>query len=223
METNLDQIKEEIKGTNENVEVKSVNILFLDISSSCTGYTIANVNFENKSANFKAAGCLWLPDKWTHQEKYCYMSDAITNYFWVVEKIDYIVVEQYSVNPNKMTGVNVVSEMQGAIKSAAWQNGVKVASILPQTWRSVLKIKGLPKGEDKGKDYKGPTKARVLERLNVPETVVSNITKSDRQTPSDVYDSLAIGMAWLEKLGITKQTYSNIEFNTHVGVVNEQV
>jgi hypothetical protein len=144
------------------------------------------------------------------------MFSVVSNYFWVVEQIDYIVVEQYSVNPKKLMGVNVVSEMQGTIKCAAWENGVKVTSILPQTWRSILKIKKSEKGE-----FKIPTKDKILERIAVPEKVVSNITKGERQTPSDLYDSLAIAMAWLEKLGITKQSYSNIKFNSHIGVIGE--
>ena len=217
MENSLEDIKKELQGKPDNeVKVNDVNILFLDISSSCTGYTIANVNFENKTANFKSTGCLWLPDTWTHQEKYSYMFSVVSNYFWVVEQIDYIVVEQYSVNPKKLMGVNVVSEMQGTIKCAAWENGVKVTSILPQTWRSILKIKKSEKGE-----FKSTTKAKVLERIDVPEKVTSNITKGERQTPSDLYDSLAIGMAWLEKLGIVKQFYKDIKFNSHIGVIGE--
>lgn len=212
---NLEDLKKEIKGEEDAVRVDTVNILFLDISSSCTGYSIANVDFVGKKATFKSAGCLWLDNDWTHQEKYSYMFNAILTYFWIVESIDYIVVEQYSVNPNKMMGVNVVSEMQGAIKTAAWENGVKVASILPQTWRSLLGIKPIgPKGK---KDYKTPTKDKILEYVKVPEEVMSNITKNNRQTPSDVYDAMAIGIAWLKKFGLSRLDFSAIKFNTHIG------
>ena len=103
----LQSIKQEI-GVSKDVKVENVNILFLDISSTCTGYAIANVNFENNTANVSKAGCLWLDKDWTHQEKYLYMFECLQNYFWIVEGIDYIVVEQYTVNPSKMMGVNVV-------------------------------------------------------------------------------------------------------------------
>lgn len=195
-------------------KVDSVNILFLDISSACTGYSIAKVNWTNKSVDFIGAGAIWLNPDWCHQEKYCYMHNAITNYFWVSEAIDYIVVEQYSVNPKKMMGINVVSEMQGAIKAAAWENGVKVVSILPQTWRSILKIK-----KNADKDFKEPTKTEILNRVKVPDKVTSNITGSDRQTPYDVYDALAIGIAWLVKHGFdeTKHKFDKIRFDRHIG------
>lgn len=212
--SDLVSIKQEIQGK-EDIRIESVNILFLDISSTCTGYAIMNVNFETKRANLVKAGAVWLNPDWSHQEKYHYMYHAISSYFWVVEKIDHIVVEQYSVNPMKMMGVNVVSEMQGSIKAAAWENGVKVNSILPQTWRSVLKIKKI------GKDFKGPTKTKVLEYVSVPEESVSNITKSTRKTPSDLYDAIAIGIAWLNKYGISNITFKNTEFNTHVSVMGE--
>lgn len=215
--TELDEIKKEIKGE-EGVKIEEVNVLFLDISSSCTGYAIARVNFTNKTANFKKSGCLWLNPDWSHQEKYSYMFNAIINFFWIVEAVDYIVVEQYSVNPKKMMGINVVSEMQGAIKTAAWENGVKVSSILPQTWRAALGIKKI-KDSKGNSDYKEPTKQYVLQHVQVPEMVKSNITNNDRQTPSDLYDAIAVGMGWLTKLGFKAITFNNMEINPHIGAV----
>jgi hypothetical protein len=194
--------------------IEAINVLFLDISSACTGYSIASVNFTTKKIEFTKAGAIWLSPDWSHQEKYSYMYSVISNYFWVGEAIDYIVVEQYSVNPKKMSGVNVVSEMQGAIKAAAWENGVKVSSILPQTWRSKLQIKKNSEG-----DFKLPTKNKVLSYTQVPEESISNITRASRQTPSDLYDAIAIGIAWLIKLGFndTQMKFSNIKFNDHIG------
>lgn len=216
----LQRIKEEIGGE----KVTDVNVLFLDISSTCTGYAIATVDFINKKANVTKAGCLWFGNDWGHQERYLYMFEALQNYFWIVEHVDYIIVEQYSVNPKKLMGINVVSEMQGAIKAGAWSNGVKVDSILPQSWRSVLKIKPTLGKNGAGKtirDFKGPTKDRVLERVAVPEEVLSNISGEARKTPSDVYDALAIGLAWLERFGIKTITSSNVKFNGHIGVLNK--
>ncbi len=207
----LESLKKDV-GTDKVIE--AINILFLDISSACNGYCIANVNFTSKKVQFIKAGAIWLNPDWSHQEKYNYMYHVVCNYFWVVEAIDYIVVEQYSVNPKKAMGVNVVSEMQGSIKAAAWENGVKVTSILPQTWRSQLKIK---KNEDK--DFKEPTKQYMLTRVTIPEESVSNITGQARKTPSDLYDAMGIAMGWLTKLGFdnTKIVFTDMKFNDHIG------
>jgi Holliday junction resolvasome RuvABC endonuclease subunit len=207
----LDSLKKEIA---PDKVIEAINILFLDISSACTGYSIANVNFTGKQVKFTKSGAIWLNPNWSHQEKYSYMFGVICNYFWVGEAIDYIVVEQYSVNPKKMMGINVVSEMQGAIKAAAWENGVKVTSVLPQTWRKHLQIKRNSEG-----DFKQPTKDKVLTYVKVPEESISNITGSSRTTPTDLYDALAIGIAWLIKLGFddTKMKFDDMKFNDHIG------
>lgn len=196
-------------------KVEGVNILFLDVSSTCTGYAIHNVNFLKKEAKMVKYGALWLDQNWKHEEKYVYMYNALVNYFWIVEQIDYIVVEQYSINPKKLMGIHVVPEMIGVIKCAAMENGVKVASILPQSWRATLKIK-----RENG-DWKEPTKKKILEYLDVPETSISNITRNTRNTPNDVYDAVAISIAWLYRLGISFVKFDNAAFNSHIGIINE--
>lgn len=223
MEDKLSSI-EDLKQELGTKVLEHINVLFLDISSSCTGYSVAKINFGNKNVEWKTSGVLWLDGKWSHQEKYSYMFHAIVDYFWIVEAVDYIVVEQYSVNPKKMMGVNVVSEMQGSIKVAAQENNVKVSSILPQQWRSILKIKAdvkrdLITNKIIEKDYKEPTKKKVCSYVSVPEESVSNITGVTRQTPSDLYDVLAIGIAWLMKLGFPedKMKFDKLKFNTHIG------
>ena len=218
MSEELEAIKKELG--NGEIKVEDVNILFLDISSSCTGYAVARINFVNKTANFSSVGCLWLDPEWSHQEKYSYMYDAISGYFWIVEQVDHILVESYSVNPKRMSGVNVVSEMQGSIKAAAWSNGVKVNSIAPQSWRSQL---GLKKTKDaKGNtDWKTPTRDYVNKLVKIPDEVLSNITGNLRQTPSDIFDAIGVGLGWLKKFGITKVAFKDIEVNKHVGHINE--
>jgi hypothetical protein len=208
----IDSLQQELKEKHINIE--NVNILFLDISSACTGYSIINLDFKGKRAKLTKAGALWLDPKWSHQEKYSYMFHVVATYFWIVEQIDYIVVEQYSVNPAKLMGINVVSEMQGAIKAAAWENGVKVVSILPQTWRSILKIKAVKTG--KTRDYKTPTKNYIDSIATIPQEVISNITNSVRKTPSDLYDAIAISLAWTQRLGFRIDT-SDIKINEHIG------
>lgn len=194
--------------------LNGITVLVLDISSACTGYSIIHLDFLHKKAKLTKAGAIWFGADWEHPEKYNYMANAITNYFWVAEQVDYIVYEAYSINPKKMTGVSVVPEMVGAIKSAAWENSVKVSSILPQTWRSILQIKKTPE-----KDFKQPTKDKVLTIAQVPEEVNSNITKQPRKTPSDLYDSIAIAWAWSKKLGFSDLDCKDSKYQTHVGVM----
>jgi hypothetical protein len=192
--------------------IRDINILFLDVSSTCTGYSIINLNFHSKEAKLTKAGAIWFDPNWSHADKYSYMFHALVTYFWIVEKIDYIVVEQYSINPKKMAGVHVVPEMMGVIKVAANENGVKVDSILPQSWRKLL---GIKKEND---DWKLPTKNKVLETVpNIPEESISNITNNTRRTPFDLYDAIAIGLAWVGKVGFTRVSASQVKFNQHVG------
>src|SRR5690606_14747828 len=101
------------------VKLGDCNILFLDVSSSCTGFTIAKVDFINKKAEIIKAGPIWLDTHWEHAKKYDYLYNLVQNYFEVVEHIDFIVVEQYSINTSKMSGVLVSPEAHGAIKAAA--------------------------------------------------------------------------------------------------------
>lgn len=212
------------KKLDENaIKIDNVNIMFLDVSSTCVGYSIASVNFKTKHVNFTDSGCIWFHGKWKHQVKYNYMFNAIVNYFWIVKKIDHIIVEQYRINPKKMMGVEVVIEMQGVIKCAAEENGVNVTSMPIQTWRSVLGVKPDITFNDSGKkikDYKKPTKKIVEKYIKIPEKVISNISSTERKTPSDLYDALAIGIGWLEKNNFKKPTFNKMKINSHIGGFN---
>lgn len=213
----IDDLKNDIK---DGQLITSINVLFLDVSSSCVGYSIFNLDFTSKRSVLKKAGCLWLDQNWEHAEKYSYMFNALTNYFWTVEQIDYIVVEQYSINPKKMVGVAVVPEMMGVVKCAANENGVKVSSILPQSWRALLGIKADVTVNAKGKkerDFKAPAKRYVDALFTVPAQVVSNITHNQRQTPSDLYDAVCVGLAWTKKIGFASTDVSNVKINDHIG------
>jgi Holliday junction resolvasome RuvABC endonuclease subunit len=203
---NLEELKEVIP----EVQLGNSKILFLDVSSSCTGFTVASVDFINKKAEVLKAGAIWLDDHWEHARKYDYLYSIVQTYFEVVEQIDHIVVEQYSVNPKKMTGVLVSPEVHGCIKAAAFSNGVKVSSILPQSWRSSLGIKAIgPKGK---RDYKTPTKDYINTLCIIPQKIISNISEKERQTPSDLYDSLGITLGWLCKFNIKAVDFSTIKF-----------
>lgn len=216
--SNLEDLKGELQ--REGQVVEAINVLFLDVSSSCVGYSICSLNFSNKQAKMTKAGCLWLDPNSSHPDKYSYMFHTIVNYFWIVEQIDYIVVEQYSINPKKMVGVAVVPEMMGVIKCAGNENGIKVSSILPQSWRSILGIKPNVTLNAKGKkerEYKQPTKEYVEKLVTIPNQVKSNITHNYRNTPSDLYDAVAIGLAWTEKIGFKSVDTTEVGINTHMG------
>lgn len=216
--TTLDEVKGDISKAGQ--KVTTVNVLFLDVSSTCTGYSIMSVDFENKSASIKEAGALWLNNKkWTDQERYGYVFHVICDFFWIVKGIDYIVTEQYSINPKKMVGVQVLPELSGVLKAAAEENGVQVSSILPQTWRAQLGIKPVLGTNTKGKttrDYKTPVKDYIENIYQVPTKCISNITEKERATPSDLYDAMAIGLGWCEKFGL-KAKPGPVKYNDHIG------
>lgn len=218
----IEEAKRE-KGIPE-VLLNKINVLFLDVSSTCTGYTIASFDISNKKdpVTITKSGVLWFDDEWDHPTKYSYIFNAILTYFEVVENIDLIIHEQYSVNKDAMNGVMVVPEMIGAIKVAAKENGVKIDSILPQTWRSQVGVKPvvtLTSAGKKKRDYKAPCKELMKELFkNIPDTVISNITNKKRATPSDLYDSMGVALGWLKKNGYTNLVYDKCEYNSHIGV-----
>lgn len=222
----LEVVKEQIESARKEhtsipeVTVNTVNLLFLDVSSTCTGYFIVNLDISKVGSKVKAAkaGAFWFDNKWDHQDKYSYLFHAILTYFEVVENVDYIVHEAYSINKKKMQGALVTPEMIGALKVAAKENGVKVDSILPQTWRSQLGIKPIiSKGS---RDYKTPTIEAVKKLVDIPDKTVSNITKKERATPNDLADAIGVGLGWLKKQGFTNISFEECEFNTHLGIID---
>ena len=221
---NIETIKDGILAAKKakdipEIKINEVNVLFLDISSNCTGYAIAKFNIGSRSetVTITKCGCLWFGSDWDHQEKYSYMYNAILTYFELVESIDFIVHEQYAVNKDRMSGVMVIPEMIGAIKVAAKENGVRVDSFTPQSWRSQIGLKPI-KTEDGKKDFKTPCK-EIMNSLfgSIPQYVVSNITNNNRTTPSDLYDALGLCLGWLKKHGYNNIDYSKLQFNTHIG------
>lgn len=209
---------EEIEAQIPTQKIEDVNILFLDVSSQCTGYCKVNINFRKKTALVVNAGALWFDPKWSHQEKYSYIFNAIMTYFEIVENIDHIVYEAYSMNIKKRQGLQVVPEMIGAIKVAAAENGIKVTSMPPQTWRSQLKIKPIMKGDKR--DYKTPTIDLISGFMDVPDKSISNITNNERSTPNDLYDALGLAFGWLTKYEFKAKHYG-CKFNTHIGALNQ--
>jgi len=217
----INTIQEQL--TENEIPLGDCTFLYLDVSSTCTGYVVTGLDFLKKKAYIKSAGVIWFNPKWTHQEKYHYLFSAIVNYFWIVENVDYIVHESYAINTNQKQGIMVVPEMIGSVKVAAWENGVRVDDIPPQTWRSQLGIKPniiQKPGQKAKREYKLPTKIYVEKFMDVPETSISNITNKERKTPSDLYDAVGVCLGWLKKYGFKINKPRDYKFNNHIGIVD---
>ena len=208
--TSLEDLRKLIDSKGEKVKPE-INVLCLDISSSCTGYALCSISFETRTGALKEAGSLWLPDM-EQADKCNYMYNAFINYFNVLKRVDYVTLESYFANPNKGCGVLVTPEIVGALKASFSECGIKFSTMPPQSWRAALGIK-----KDANKKYKEPTKAKVLEFVKVPERIINNVTKKERQTSSDLYDAVALAIAWTRKIGIRQLDFSKVEFQGHVG------
>lgn len=197
------------------VNIKGVNLLFLDLSSSCTGYSLATVDFESKNAAFINSGVMWFSDDWSHQDKYHYVYNAIVNYFNVVGKVDYCIAEAYSINPNKVMGCLVGPEMHGAVQVALAEMGTKYSTIPPQTWRKQLGIK-----KDASGDFKKPTRDKIAQFVKLPDEIKSNITGNMRKTPNDLTDAIAVGLGALTKLGIRHFDFNSMQVQEPIELAN---
>lgn len=208
----------------KNNEVK---ILGLDVSSTCTGYAVLTCDFLTRKATVTSAGALWLSNNTDNALKYNYISKCLSEYFYILGYMDYLVHEQYSINMKKAQGIMVTPEMIGAIKATVAELGVSYESISPQSWRKELGIKAdiTEKNGKRERDYKGPTKEWVNNLTCVPDTIISNITGKERNTPSDVYDAIAVIFAWAQKLtGANDERFfrkvsidKKLEINPHLG------
>jgi hypothetical protein len=200
----------------EDISVNDVNILFLDLSSTCSGYTLVNVDFTKKTSKFINAGAIWFDDSWNHQDKYHYIFNAITSYFNIVGQIDYCVAESYHINPKRLMGCAVGPEMAGVVKVALAEIGVTFSDMTPQQWRKLVGVK--PTNINGKKDYKKPTQAVVNTFVQVPTEIPSNITGNMRTTPSDLFDSIALGIGWLKKFEINTMDFKGMQFQESINI-----
>lgn len=198
------------------IKVGNTNFLFLDLSSTCTGYTLVKIDFLQRKAKFLKAGAIWFAES-TQIEKCGYVYNMIVNYFNIIDKITFLVMEEYRINPKKLSGCLVSPELHGSVKAALNEVNVKMDYMPVSSWRKILNVK-----KNADKDFKQPTKEKVLTYVEVPESMLSNVTHNKRNTPSDVYDSLAISLAWLKKYGINSYDFTDIKYQEHVGVLNNK-
>lgn len=189
------------------------NILFLDISSSCTGYAIGRMDYRKKEAVILQAGVIWFGNDWDHGRKYNYLFNYVLNDAYVNGQIFEIVAEAYMVNKKRMMGTLVIPEATGAVKAACYEADPPIGfqHIYPQSWRSLLGIKKNTKYAGT-KAWKEPAKEFVDNKFPgaVPAQITSNITKKPRPTPYDIYDVICIACAYFKKYEIDKVDFKAV-------------
>lgn len=204
--------------------VDQTRILFLDPSSSCTGFAMVAVNSARKEAEIISAGPLWFGNDWDQGKKLRYLFSAIRNYFFILNQgVSEVVCEEYFFPRGgknaKITGSTVVPEMIGVACLAAADEdpALDFTKVSAQAWRNLIGVKadvsdhptevdgrtGKPK---KVKDFKTPVARFVKQHINVPDEFTSNITGNTRQTPDDVTDVLGMVIGVLKSRGYTKIT-----------------
>jgi hypothetical protein len=164
-------------------------ILFLDISSTCTGYAVAD------KGKIAGVGVKWFPKEWKTPEKCIEMS------FWVNtlcqnRNVEKIVYERYSFNMKNPNGALACPQIQGAVFAGSL-GSKQLEDITPQTWR---KHCGLKKA--KTENWKQVTEAHFRALYDIPEKIESNVTGNLRTTPSDYFDALGICIGWHKMKGL---------------------
>jgi len=176
--------------------------LFLDISSSCTGWVVAGMDSRTREITIYKAGVMWFGDDTPHGKKYNILSNFVLDTAYVAYHIQNVIAEGYMVNMNRVMGTLVIPEAQGSIKSACFETVPPLGfyNVYPQTWRAALSIKKDTKFTS-SKAWKEPTKKRVEELLGqkLPPKIRSNVTGKDRPIPYDIFDALGVALAWYMK------------------------
>ena len=161
-------------------------ILFLDISSTCTGIVVASK--EGKIVHHKI-DAMWFEKDEIMDQKCRRIYRTVIN-IDADFKLEQVVFERYSANMNRRSGMLVCPMLQGAVLAAIGKLEIKYDEITPQTWR---KNCGIKKGKGEGNNkWKIPTKEYFDKKMIIPEKIESNITGKLRQTPFDLYDALGI-------------------------------
>jgi hypothetical protein len=217
------------------VRIEKTSTLFLDLSSNCTGISLVEVDYNNKSAEVVCCGPLYFNEKYSLGKKLAFISNMIKNYFFILHNnFTEVVAEEYfhAVGPNvKVQGSMVVPKMLGVVQMCCGDEDPELSyqEVSASSWRGILGIKfdKIPVFDDNGnpildkrgnpkykRDYKTPVKKYIKERFDIPDEFISNVTGNKRQTSSDVYDSLGLACAVLSQRGIQKITFRK-NWETH--------
>lgn len=197
--------------------------LFLDMSSTCTGYVVARM--EGRKCYISRAGVMWFGSDWENGQKYHHVHQSIGE-FYAVNAVTDVIYESYHVNPNQVGNSLVVPEMIGAMKAACYDIfGMPLGTedISPTAWRGQMGIKAIkkPKLDKNGnptfkksrsgklmevveRDYKTPVINYVNDLFpgEIPATIRSNITGNMRSTPNDLYDAFGVCIGWHKRFGV---------------------
>lgn len=191
--------------------------LFLDLSSTCTGYVIAKM--EARKCIISRLGVMWFGANMENGEKYFRLQQAITCEFYVINAITDVIYESFHVNPKQVGNSLVVPEMIGAVKACLYDVSsmpLGVEDMSPTAWRGQIGLKPIktPKLDGKGNqektkrgqprfnnDFKVPI-VNYMDKMfdnQIPKTIKSNVTGNVRATPSDLYDALGLCVGWHKK------------------------
>lgn len=163
-------------------------ILFLDISSTCTGIVVASK--EGRTITHHKIDAMWFGTKETMEQKCRRIYRTVIN-LDEEYKLEKVVFERYSANMNRRSGMLVCPMLQGAVLAAVGKLELPYDEITPQTWRKNCGIKSR-KELGQSLQWKIPTKEYFDKKMTIPEMIESNITNKLRQVPFDLYDALGI-------------------------------
>lgn len=175
--------------------------LFLDISSSCTGYVLASE--EGKKVIIHEVGAFWFEKDADISQKCGHIFDFVFHKF-NVDNIDHVIYERYSFNTKNPNGALVCPQLQGAVLAACSTVGASVEDITPQTWR---KNCGLKRPRTEKRTWKEIVEAHFRGIYDIPEKMISNITGRERTVPSDYFDALGVCEGWYRGQGYKEFVY----------------
>lgn len=158
-------------------------ILFLDISSTCTGYCLAD------SGKIIKVGAYWFHKDDGIVQKARKLGEFVQDLI-DTHGVESVIYERFSFNMKNPNGSLSCPQLQGAV-FANTRGTFFVGDITPQTWR---KHCGLKKA--KTEDWKQVTEAHFRALYDIPEKIESNVTGNLRTTPSDYFDALGMCIGW---------------------------
>jgi hypothetical protein len=214
--------------------------LFLDISSTCTGFVISKM--EGRTCTITRMGVMWFPSDCPNGQKYYQLQQAIGE-FYSIDAITDIIYESFHVNPSQVGNSLVVPEMIGAVKAACYDifgMPIGIEDFSPTAWRGRLGVQPIktPKLDKNGKhihtakgtpqfdrDFKTPV-INYMDKLfnnKIPKMLKSNITGNMRSCPNDLYDALGICVGWNKKFGISEYIIAENAIQGHPDGLHPQI
>ena len=170
-----------------------MRLLSLDLSISSTGYSVYEVVEKN---SFKILTYGRIPTNkidFLFNGEYC--EDKRTNYIGDIVntiiqdyQIDKIVIENTFVGGNNSISMSL-KKLVGVVSRVCYLHGIVPIYMLASQWRKILNIKG-KKNEKK-----------ILTYEYVKENIIDigELKSTGKDKNEDIYDSLAIGYAYLKK------------------------